>query len=185
MQLQEGDAAPPFQLDDILGRPAVVPSGRSRNHLLSFFRNAGCAICNLRLAQLIERAPLYERLGLEVVAVFESSPDRVREQFQARAVPFPILANPQAELYDRYGVESSAEKVTLTMERPDTEAVIQSAAEAGFLLTPEEGSNFQRIPADFLIRTDGVIQIAYYGEFVFDHLPLDVIEETVGAPAAV
>ncbi len=185
MRLQAGNQAPPIRLDDVFGRPVVVPGGRSGFLLLSFFRNARCAICNLRLAQIIERSKLYQRVGLDVVAIFESDPERVREQFQGRTVPFPIIADPQATLYDRYAVESSAEKLSRTMERPDTAAVIQAAADAGFPLTPEEGSNFQRIPADFLIRPAGVIQIAHYGEFVFDHLPLDAIEDLVGAGAAV
>jgi thioredoxin-dependent peroxiredoxin len=72
-----------------------------------------------------------------------------------------------------------------TTARPDTEEVVRAAAAAGFPLTPEEGSNVQRIPADFLIGPDGIVLIAHYGEYTFDHLPFEVIEEALGAGVAV
>ncbi|MDQ0878716.1 hypothetical protein QFZ77_007375 [Paenibacillus sp. V4I3] len=50
-----------------------------------------------------------------------------------------------------------------------------NAAE-GFALTPEEGSNFYRIQAEFLIDDNGIVQDAHYGQLVIDHLSLDVID---------
>ncbi|MNY68092.1 hypothetical protein D3C86_2058000 [compost metagenome] len=38
-----------------------------------------------------------------------------------------------------------------------------------------------RIPADFLIREDGVIDVAYYGADVGDHVPLEQLERWLGA----
>jgi peroxiredoxin Q/BCP len=180
MRLHAGDLTPTLRVDDAFGVPVEIPRAGSRLLLLSFFRNAGCAICNLRLAHLIDRFPTYDRAGLDAVAVFELSPERVRQQLAGRNVPFPVVADPDASLYDRYGVETSAEKVAATMRRPDTQAIARAAAAAGFSLAHEAGSNFDRIPADFLIDPNGVVRIAHYAEFVTDHLPFDVIEHTIG-----
>jgi thioredoxin-dependent peroxiredoxin len=48
-------------------------------------------------------------------------------------------------------------------------------------LTKEEGSNFLRMPADFLIGPDGVVRAAHYAAYVWDHLPFACIEELLGA----
>ena len=44
---------------------------------------------------------------------------------------------------------------------------------------PEEGSNFHRMPAEFLIRPDGIVEIAHYANYVYDHLELDVLERAI------
>ena len=67
------------------------------------------------------------------------------------------------------------------MTKPETPAMIGAAAENGFALTPEEGSNFYRMPADFLIAPDSSIQIAHYAEFVYDHLDLEKLEIAIKA----
>ena len=145
--------------------------------LLSFFRNAACAICNFRVHQLIERYPEYQQRGLRIIAVFESPRERSLAYVAKQDATFPIIADPSAELYSLYGVESSAAKVAATMQMPETPAVIQQAAAHGFALTPEEGSNFDRMPADFLLAHDGRIITAHYADYVMDHMPLARIEE--------
>lgn len=58
-----------------------------------------------------------------------------------------------------------------------TQTFVDEAAAEGFALTPEEGSNMHRIPAEILINENGIIQVAHYGSLVTDHLPLDVISD--------
>lgn len=176
MKLQPGTMAPHFQRADIFGNTVDLRNADGGSTLLSFFRNAACAICNLRVHQLIERYPNYQQRGLRMVAVFESPQERLLATVAKQNAPFPIIADPQAELYARYGVESSAAKVAATMTMPATQAVIQLAADHGFALTPEEGSNFERMPADFLLAYDLRVIDAHYAEFVMDHLPFARIE---------
>ena len=72
MKLQPGTIAPHFQRQDIFGTLIDLRNNEGGITLLSFFRNAACAICNLRVHQLIERYPNYQQRGLRIVAVFES-----------------------------------------------------------------------------------------------------------------
>jgi len=58
-----------------------------------------------------------------------------------------------------------------------TRAVIQLAADHGFALTKEEGSNFERMPADFLLAYNLRVIDAHYADYVMDHLSLARIEQ--------
>lgn len=175
-----GTAAPPFAVADLFARPIALSDYGGRTLLLSFFRNAACALCNLRVHELIERSPTLHRAGLDIVAVFESPREAMLEYVGRQDAPFPLIADPAAELYGRYGLESSEAKVAATMAMPETMARVAEAAVAGFALTPEPGSNFQRMPADFLIGPDGVVLAAHYARYVWDHLPFARIEEQLG-----
>ncbi len=106
-----GTAAPPFAVADLFARPLALSDYRGRTLLLSFFRNAACAMCNLRVHELSERFPRLHRAGLDVVAVFESPRAAMLQHVGRQDAPFPLIADPAAELYGRYGLESSEAKV--------------------------------------------------------------------------
>jgi peroxiredoxin len=177
MQIQPGAPAPSFRVEDVFGNPISLDDYAGKRLLLSFYRNAACAICNLRVHRLIERYPAYQRGELELLAVFESPRESILQYVGRQDAPFPIVADPQARLYALYGVEVSEEKVTKTMSMAETQATIGEAAAQGFVLTREAGSNFNRMPADFLIGPDLTIQRAHYAEYVMDHLPFEAIEQ--------
>ncbi|MFL5803235.1 MAG: redoxin domain-containing protein [Roseiflexaceae bacterium] len=128
---------------------------------------------------LIQRYAAYQAGGLEVLAVFESPRASILEYVGKQDAPFPIIADPEARLYDLYGVEISEDKVAQTMSLAGTPDVIREAAEHGFVLTQELGSNFHRIPADFLIGPDLMIRRSHYAAYVTDHLPFEVIEQLI------
>jgi thioredoxin-dependent peroxiredoxin len=175
MPLQTGAIAPCFQAEDSSGNLICLDDYAGRTVLLSFFRNAACALCNLRVHQLIERYPAFQQGGLAVLAVFESPEANVGQYVGQQAAPFPILADEVGRLYALYGVETSESKLTSSLAMPETEERVQMAAEQGFRLTPEAGSNFNRMPADFLIG---------YASYVTDHLPFAVIEQYLAPSVA-
>jgi thioredoxin-dependent peroxiredoxin len=169
-----GQTAPIFQTQDIFENPVTVGIGKHWT-LLSFLRNGACAICNLRIHELISKYPELQELGLEIIAVFESPVDSIRVNVTKQNAAFTLLSDPEAKLYDLYQVETSQEKVALTMQMPETQVVIAQAARIGYPLTPEEGSNFYRIPADFLIDPNGKLQLVHYANHLTDHLSFEAI----------
>ncbi|NOU68844.1 redoxin domain-containing protein [Paenibacillus sp. LMG 31461] len=175
-QLQQGMFAPTFRTVDHSGNPISFDDYRGRKVLLTFMRYSACALCNLRVHHFIKRFPDWQRQGMDVIAFFESPEANIRAYVGTQNAPFPLVADPKAELYDLYGVETSEEKVRITMADVNTKMFAEAAAAAGFALTPEEGSNFNRIPADFLIDENGIIQLAHYSRMITDHLPLEEIE---------
>lgn len=176
-QLMVGMAAPIFQSADLFDRPINLSDYQGRWLLLSFYRNAACALCNLRVHELIGSYDEYQAKGLDMLAVFESPRANLLQYVGKQDAPFPLIADPEARLYDLYGVETSEGKVQATMAAPEGQARVQAAAAAGFALTKEEGSNFYRIPADFLIDPEGIIREAFYSDLIGQHVSLDVIDE--------
>src|SRR5690349_17551817 len=117
-RLTAGATAPMFDARDIFDNPITLSDYKGRTLLLSFFRNAACAICNLRTHQLIERYPTYQAKGLDIITVFEATPDSIRQYVGKQDAPFPIIANKGADLYDLYGVESSEAKAQASISAP-------------------------------------------------------------------
>src|SRR5205823_6155922 len=144
-------AAPDFEAEEIFGNPVSLKAYAGKLVLLSFLRNGACAMCNLQIHKLIERFPEYHSRGLEVIAVFESPRESVVTHVSKQNVPFTIIADPRAVLYDLYSVESSQEKVLVPVDETWRNGMIREAEAIGYKLMHEEGSNFFRMPADFLI----------------------------------
>ncbi len=175
-RLAVGRAAPAFQTVDVFDNQISLAAYTGRPLLLSFYRNGACALCNVRVHQLIQKFPAYHVQGLEMLAIFESPRESILQNVGKQDAPFPIVADPTASLYELYGVETSEAKLKASLQNPATQAVIAAAAAAGFALTPEEGSNFNRMPADFLIDGQGIIRDVVYAEYVGQHLPFEAIE---------
>ncbi|WP_165972281.1 peroxiredoxin family protein [Paenibacillus piri] len=179
--LRKGAAAPDFEFSGMDNVPLRLSDLRGRKVLLAFFRNAACALCNLRVRHMIRHYPRWHGQGLEVLAVFESPDFNLSRYVGRQEAPFPLIADPQASLYDLYRVEVSEEKTQATIADVNTHPFVAEAAAEGFALTPEEGSNMNRIPAEFLIDEDGIVQIAHYGRLITDHLPMDAIDSFAAA----
>ena len=175
-KLMVGMTAPVFQSEDLFDQPINLENYRGSWLLLSFYRNAACALCNLRIHELIIQYPAYKEKGVDMLAIFESPRANLRQYVGKQDAPFPIIGDQEAHLYALYGVETSEDKVNATIAAPNGQERVKEAAAAGFELTKEAGSNFYRMPADFLIDPDGVIREAFYSELVGEHLDLAVID---------
>ncbi|MFD0692981.1 redoxin domain-containing protein [Paenibacillus sp. GCM10027628] len=175
-KLQPGDIAPLFRTTDQNGESVSLETYRGRKVLLAFFRNSACALCNLRVQRFIKRFPEWQLQGLNVIAFFESPEMNLHAYVGKQDAPFPLIADPKAAIYEMYGVEISEEKVQATIADAHSKTVIAEAEAAGFRLTPEEGSNFNRIPAEFLIDEEGILQVAHYNRLITDDLPFETID---------
>jgi len=180
-KLVVGMAAPTFQTVDLFDQPVNLADYRGGWLLLSFYRFSACALCNLRVHQLIGKYPEYQSKGLDMLAVFESPKANMLQYVGKQDAPFAIVGDAEARLYDLYGVETSEEKVKATMAEASTMDHVKAAAAAGFALTKEEGSNFNRMPADFLIDPDGIIREVFYSELIGQHLSLEVVDRYLKA----
>jgi peroxiredoxin Q/BCP len=180
-QLQPGDTAPMFHTVDHTGKRVSLERYRGRKLLLAFFRNSACALCNLRVHQFIKRSSQWQLHGLDVIALFESPAQSFHSFVGKQNAPFPLVADPKAIIYDLYGVETSEEKVQATLSESNTKFVIAEAEALGFKLTSEAGSNFHRIPAEFLIDAEGIVQVTHYNRIITDNLPIETIDRFVAA----
>ena len=175
-KLMVGMTAPTFQTVDLFDQPIKLENYRGHWLLLSFYRNAACAMCNTQVHKLIGKYEEYHQKGLDMLAVFESPRANMLQYVGKQNAPFSIVGDPKAHLYDLYGIETSESKVQASMASPITQARVKEASTLGFELTQEPGSNFYRMPADFLIDPDGIIREAFYSELVGMHLDLAVVD---------
>jgi peroxiredoxin len=174
-RLEVGAQAPVFEMPSLGNRqPINLQDYRGRRVLLSFYRYASCPLCNLRVHELAGWSGPWKAHGLDMLAVFQSPEEKLRQYVGRQAVPFPLIPDPEQRLYALYGVSHSwgGFLKAWALRLPE---IGLSVIGQGFLPGSVEGG-IHRIPADFLIDRDGSIAMAYYGRDIGDHLPLAQIE---------
>ncbi|MEW6776718.1 MAG: peroxiredoxin-like family protein [Bdellovibrionota bacterium] len=166
MRLKEGTKAPDLEATNWDGTRVKLSDYRDKKVWLAFFRYASCPLCNLRVHDMIQRQD--ELKGLSILAVFQSPPESIAEYVGKQEPPFPLLSDPEEKLYKLYGLESGLGAFV----SPKNLVPGAKATRLGFLPGRMEGTK-TRIPGDFLIGPDGVIQKAFYGEVISDHIPFE------------
>ena len=176
MRVKSGESAKPFRVEDIHGQSQSLQNYIDKKLLLAFFRYAACPLCNLRVHQLIQAYPSLKSKGVDILAFFESPKDKILKYVGTQDVPFPIVADPDREIYKLYGVESSVVGMMKGLLRVSD----FSEAAAKKLMFFDPHNDIALIPADFLIQPDLTIHTAYYGKDIGDHLDLATIHQFAG-----
>jgi thioredoxin-dependent peroxiredoxin len=172
MRIQSGEPAKGFQVEDLFGKQIALNDFRGKKLMLSFYRYASCPLCNLRVHQLVQQYPAFHDMGLEMLAFFQSPAETIYRYVGKQDTPFPIVPDPRLDVYRLYGVEGSLVGfIKGGMKVGD----MISAARKGFLPGKMDGVK-TLVPADFLIGPDLVVEKAYYGKDIGDHLPIPEIE---------
>lgn len=177
MKIVPGVQAPDLEMQDIDGRALSVEQYRGRPLLLQFYRYASCPMCDLRLHDFSREYPRLQRMGLEVIAVFHSSPGRLRSHFKHRPIPFPIVGDPDRRLYRSYGVETSWTRLLLSAVKPRFYWDWLRSMRHGFFGGLD--LHLASMPADFLIGPDGTVLRVHYGADIGDHMPVHDIENAL------
>ena len=167
MRLQPGQKAIPFEMEDVFDNRISLEDYRGKRLLLSFYRYAGCPLCNYRIEKLVLLTPRFRRLGLDMLAVFQSPKESILYYVEKRDSPFSIIADPERRIYRAYGVEPSWKGLFKGAVRLPT---LLRASRRGFFPGKVEG-NPAMLPADFLIDETLVVREAYYGKDVETILP--------------
>lgn len=174
MRLAANQPAPRFTLPDIAGNPIALDLYRGKPLLLSFFRSAACPLCSLRLWYLVNQYPKLQQLGLEVIAVFETSRETTITYAGSLRPGFPLIANPTKTLFQTYGIESSFARVPWGMIKHIPQYWQAWRQRVGGRMT--DGAPGM-LPADFLLTPDQRIATAHYGADIGDHLPFAQIND--------
>lgn len=171
-RINDGAIAPEFEATTYEGKPLSLESYRGAKLWLSFYRFASCPLCNYRIHELMARYDEFQKAGIRLVGVMQSSPDRIAKYAEKRKAPFPIIADPERKLYREYGV--SASLMGMFHLR-----VFGTALKAMFSGIFPGAPDFPlaTVPADFLIDPEGVVWSAYYGRAVSDHIPFEKVVE--------
>ncbi len=193
MKLTANQTAPAFRTQDVFGANIDLSSilrnsQNSQKILLTFFRSAGCPVCNFHVSQLMGYAPRWQEQGLTMIAVYESTKDNllgyVQDSAGRRRFPFTIIADPERRLYELYKVESSFGKMMGGFMKSTVIGMAKNGSDFRQSATkPKQDGSMTRIGADFLINERGVIHTAHYGSHIGDHLSIEVITSFAALPA--
>lgn len=169
MRLKIGDVAKDFQVKDIFGTEIKLSKFTDKKILLSFYRYASCPLCNLRINQLIHHYNNFKSKNLIILAFFESPKESILEHVGKQEAPFPIIPDPEREVYMLYGIESSR----LGYLRGGVSKTMFKALKAGFRIGPKEGDKYL-LPADFLIENMAIKEV-FYGKTISEHISMESI----------
>jgi len=172
MRLKTGIKAKNILLPAIDGSMFDSKCLQGQRYMLSFFRFASCPFCNLRVHELVSR---FAEFGddFTVIAVFDSPLDNLIRHAEGHQAPFPIVADVENKYYQKYGIEHSLGGMFkgMIMRLP----TLIKGMFKGYIPTTIKGS-ITTMPSDFLIDSEGIIKVAYYGKDEGDHLPFDTIK---------
>ncbi len=177
MRLTVGSKAPPLSRVDLRGDHVDLKAWSDKPIWVGFFRFASCPLCNLRVHQMIRQWPRFEK-SCHYVAVFQSPASRFEGFLTKHSPPFPVIADPELELFSAFGVENSLAKA-LSL---DVVTRTVDAMKMGFplgALGPKDGAAL-RVPADFVIDPTGAITMAFYRSNVSESVPFDTVGKVLG-----
>ena len=141
--------------------------------ILSFYRYAACPFCNLRVHQFIQRYQSdYSKQGINAIAVFQSPLNSISKYLSKHDAPFDIIADPQQHWYKAMGLSTSW--LGFMSGAANLSQAIQAKNKGFMKINPEGPAN--RLPADFLIGSDGTIEVVYYAKNISDHIPFGAID---------
>ncbi|MBN2225081.1 MAG: AhpC/TSA family protein [Deltaproteobacteria bacterium] len=164
-KLTAGSAAPDFvfdtpwkkkiKLSDFTGKKTTV---------LMFLRYVGCPICQMKIAELKNKFDRFQKRGVDLLVVLQSTPANISAMISEKDMPFVIVCDPQERLFTLYGVKPGSIFGYVT---PTTIVRAIRATRKGFRHGKYEG-NERQLPATFIIDKGRNLKYAYYGKNVAD-----------------
>lgn len=175
MKITASQSAPAFTVQDVNNIRISLAGLKGKKVLLSFYRNVGCPVCNLRFYEMQQQANYFREKNLVVLAVYESSADNMKKYIGLESFYALMIPNPDLSLYQLYKIDNSMGK----MMKGIFHGAMGKMKEGKKLFTQKikQDGNAGRIGADFLIDENGIVRKAYYGNHLGDHLPIADIKQ--------
>jgi hypothetical protein len=152
--------------------PLPYPGGLTHLQLRRF---AGCPACNLHLRAFVLRSDEIAAADIHEVIVFHSSAAEL-QRYQPD-LPFPIVPDPDRELYRAFGAERSMSAVLSPRLWRHVPRILLGVIRRLWQehqvprLFPHGGQ--LGLPADVLLDADGRVSAIGYGEHAYDQWTVD------------
>jgi len=171
-----GDAFPTLELTATCGQLVTIPDPAGNFVHLQLRRFAGCPICNHHLRSIITRHDEIRSHGIQEVVAFHSTAAELAKH--EAELPFPLIADPERELYRRLGVERRPSSLLSTRAlraaiAGQTAALGNRSTKRGALGPIKPTGGRLGLPADFLIAPDGRVAALKYGQHAYDQWTVD------------
>jgi thioredoxin-dependent peroxiredoxin len=176
-KLKPNEKAPDFEIVSAQGETINLNKYKGKTVLLTFFRFAGCPVCNFRMHELMKNYDNLKAQNIEIIAVFESSNETIKSYLEDTKVIFPVLGNPDLTLYEKYGTQKSVFKMMNTMFKKKPKQEMKMGEELYNGKKYKQDGSMTRIPADFVIDENGNLKMVHYGKFIGDHISLETLNK--------
>jgi peroxiredoxin Q/BCP len=103
-RLQQGDPAPPFELEDQAERLVRLSDFRGRKLLLYFYPEADSPGCAAQAGEVRDARADLLGLGVDVAGVSPDLPAEQKAFDEKLSLGFPLLSDPDHAVADAYGV---------------------------------------------------------------------------------
>jgi peroxiredoxin len=168
-KLAVGSMAPDVEVQPCDGPPGKLSDYWSQRPLALFLtRHLGCAFCREQLVTLRDHYDEFQRAGVDLAAVLmrdRAESCGLRDRLQ---LPFSCLADPQYKVYDAYAAERAG---LLRVMGPQIWLPAMRAMLRGGM--GKVAGDVRRLPASFLISSDGLLLFAHYARHPADHPRID------------
>ena len=102
--IEPGQEAPDFTLADQDGEPTTLSALRGAPVVLYFYPKADTPGCTTQACGIRDRRADYERAGARVLGVSPDQPPALRKFADKYGLDFTLLADPEHEVAELYGV---------------------------------------------------------------------------------
>jgi len=102
--LKEGDKAPAFTGTDAAGNRISLASYKGKRLVLYFYPEDDTPTCTIQACNLRDNISLLKKEGFSVLGVSPNDEKSHRKFGEKFDLPFPLLADPEHKVIDRYGV---------------------------------------------------------------------------------
>ena len=102
-QLQPGDAAPDFTLDDQDGSPVSLRDFRGRKVVVYFYPAAMTPGCTTQACDFRDSLASLQGAGYAVIGVSRDAPAKLKQFAERDGLTFPLLSDPDHAVHDAYG----------------------------------------------------------------------------------
>ena len=102
-QLQIGDTAPDFTLDDQDGNPVSLRDLRGRKVILYFYPAAMTPGCTTQACDFRDSLASLEGAGYAVLGVSRDTPAKLKQFAERDGITFPLLSDPDRAVHEAYG----------------------------------------------------------------------------------
>ena len=164
--LTVGEVAPSFRAQPVFGLPVDVEDHTSRYPLvICFVSSLGSPLTRQTLADLQENYAKFDVIGAQVVAITRSGLPVCQDFVPRHHVLFPVLSDPDGDLYTQYQVTGSGWKLAVKALDPRSVRKAMNSIKLG-VGRPERGNS--QLPAEFVVAPGGELVHARYGTAVSD-----------------
>ena len=171
-----GDTFPTLELTATSGKLVTTPDPEGYFVHLQLRRFAGCPICNLHLRSIVDRHDEIRSHGIREVVVFHSTAKELAKH--EADLPFPLIADPERELYRQLGVERGPRSLLRARSlraaiAGETAALGKRSMKRGPIGPIQPTGGRFGLPADFLIAPDSRVAGVKYGRHAYDQWTAD------------